>query len=207
MSSFQNTILEYKNEVSGTLNIGISKSLAKQNFTQTLKKFMLNHSKIDIKIKLGKTEEQKSLLKKRKIDLGISINHGDLAEFQTKTLSKGTFNFIGKKKCESNLLTTEPRPETIKLLSHLRKKQSSYFKYNHLEIESWSVILQMIQSGLGYGLIPDFLVPKNKSLIDIGNQIELPKLPYEIVFFHSGDQSIDFPLKKFIPYLLQSFNL
>ena len=112
---------------------------------------------------------------------------------------------MGKKHHESNLLLTEPRPETFKLLTHLEKKNKSYFDMNRIEIESWSVILQMIQSGLGCGLVPDFLIKGNKHLSNIGEQLKIPHLQYETVCFYPHQKNLGFAAKKFLSLLKQSY--
>ena len=203
--NFKNQILGYKDEVTGHLTIGISRSLAGKDFSQALKKFLVAYPKVDLKIKLGKTENQKELLESGKIDIGICINHGKLFNVEQVKLRSGSFLFLGKKQSELNLLLTEPRPETQQLLSFLERKHPTLLDLNSIEIESWSIIWQMIQAGLGKGLVPDFMSAKTKGIENFSASLKLPSLKYDIICFYKKQHAKKFPLKKFLPYLKQYF--
>ena len=159
--AFENEIERIKSTSTGKISIGISNSLVPLVLTPILKKFTKAYPRIDIEIKIGKTDEQIDMLKSGIIDFAITIDHQKIENFPISILKKGNFSLYGLKNCPLQILQTEKRPETVNLHRNLKLKDLNKV----IQIESWATILNLTKSNYGIGLLPDFLV-KNENLID-----------------------------------------
>ena len=208
-STLFDSIRQYEEEVkniagesSTELNIGISNSLVSNILIPTLNNFSKEYSEINVKIKIGKTSDQIKLLENGHIDLGISLDNGMLMPYRKKVLKKGKFILAGLEKSENRLLVTEQRPETILF------KDSYYKKHNditEIEIQSWNTIYELVKSGYGKGLLPDYLLDV-PNIVDFSSKEKLKKPSYEIICFMKKNTRSS-TVQKFIKFLSASIKI
>lgn len=172
IKNFEMTIQSFKPEDSQKIRIGTSQSLATIFLPKVLKKFKQKYPLVTIELKLGKTTEIKKMILEEKIDFGIVVQSLDLSEdLEMTILFDGNFRLF-KSQITNQVYVTESRPE-VEFFKNQSKISRSFYKYQ--QIESWSVIYQLCKSGLGMGLLPDFM-------LDDPMQYD-PIYPYKIVAF------------------------
>ena len=176
---FETQIEKVRGGHSGQVRIGISNSLVSYVLAPLIKKLNKRYPEIEPIIKIGKTSDQVSLLERGQIDIGITINNNELDKYHLKSISKGRFILCGSKNAPSRLLTTGPRPEVIDLKKQIVEKSFS----SEVEIESWSTIYSLVNSGYGIGLLPDFMIRGDKSLMNYNNIFNYRSIEYDIISF------------------------
>ncbi|MFK8137039.1 MAG: LysR family transcriptional regulator [Bdellovibrionales bacterium] len=175
------------------INIGISNSLVANCLANTLKTFNATYPTTEVKIHLGTTKQQIDKMSQNEIDVGITIFNYELEGYQTETVGKGRLLLYHIEGAQKNLLTTASRPETESLLDFLDKKdiKNTFFR-RKIQIQSWTTIKELVLSGYGYGLIPDFMI----SQTEMDNFKIKPKrilpLQYKIVSFWKPGKISDF---------------
>ncbi|MDA8792639.1 LysR family transcriptional regulator [Bacteriovoracaceae bacterium] len=181
IKNYKTEVYKIKNHEIGELTIGISNSLVSYVLSSALKKFSKAFPGVEVNIKVGKTNDQVGMLQKGEIDVGITINNESVDQFYIKTISKGRFILVGNSSSQDRLIMTEDRPETILFRKSLVKNRKIIFD-SEIQVESWSTILDLVETGYGYGLLPDFMI-KNTKLNNISEKRKLQRPSYEIVYF------------------------
>lgn len=82
---------------------------------------------------------------------------------------------------------TDVRPETEKLKKLFRKEFNSELK-NYLNVQSWDVIVQLLESESAIALLPDFCLNKANSKYFKSHHTDWFQAKYE-VFFHKQKNS------------------
>ena len=197
IKEYQESVDSIKKLETGQIVVGISNSLVSLVLGPALKRFSRKYPKIKIKVKTGKTKEQLEYLNNNEIDLGIVIDDGSLKQLSSLVIKKGYFGLYGTKSSLERLLITEERPETKLLRKAFEKEVSDQV----IEIESWSVIRELVKSGFGRGYLPDFMT-KDLKLEDYTKEFNIRKSPYSVIAFkREGSES---PLvARFLEYLKQ----
>jgi DNA-binding transcriptional LysR family regulator len=199
ISKYELELGKLQNRETGKLTIGISNSLVSLILSSALRKFSKKYPKVDLKIKVGKTNDQVSMLEKGKIDLGITINNGTLDKYHSRVIHQGHFYLVGRANSQNRLIMTEDRPETIAIRDSILKNKNLGIE-NETRVESWSTILDLVKAGHGYGLLPDFIIKKEK-LHNISKDLKLPRPPYKIVYFTKNEFLDDHFLGEFNKFL------
>lgn len=82
-----------------------------------------------------------------------------------------------------------------------------WYKKNNLtsaiiEVESWEVIARLVQSGLGVGLLPDYILrnSQNKNMYEIKSDLVLPS--FELKLFFRSAKTLPRNCKIFQDFLL-----
>ena len=173
-----------KTELSGSIKIGFSYSMAMSFMPDVLKKFKIKYSKITPTIKLANSSKLAELISNRSVDIGIGIDDSALFKLESKLIRKGQFVLVSSRNEfrveEDQFLIGDKGEEVIKFKQYYQKNK---LKNQVAEIESWEVISRFAQSGMGVGLIPDFILESSFAnklhVIDLG--IKFPQ--YELKFF------------------------
>lgn len=187
-----------KDEVSGVIRLGVSSSIAKAFVIPILKEFEEKYPSVEFKIKVGKTQHQIELIQNNEIDLGFTVNNGELSSFKHKSLFQGEFVLVGKVSAQEKFLATENRPEVRELTKAL---QSTGYSLASLEIESWDLLYDMAKNGLGYAFVPDFVVQAKDKLSLMNARFKVPKFKYEVVSFAQSGKNMSKVAKLFLEHL------
>ncbi|MGZ3790235.1 MAG: LysR family transcriptional regulator [Bacteriovorax sp.] len=177
-----------KTEFSGNIKIGFSYSMAMNFMPDVLKNFKKKYPKIIPTIKLANSSKLAELIANRSVDVGIGIDDSALFKLESKLIKKGQFVLVSSKKefREDDLfLIGDKGEEVIKFKQHYQKNR---LKNQIVEIESWEVISRFAQSGMGIGLIPDFILESSFTnklhIVDLG--IKFPH--YELKCFYREEK-------------------
>lgn len=184
---------QLKGNISGLLSLGSSQSIASHFISPLISKYTKQYPLVDISMSFGKTNSLKQLIIDKKIEFALAIDNGELGSVNKEVIYNGNFVLFGKKQ-SNTYLVTEGRPETILL----RKALSNENDIRFLELESWTVIKDFVNSGHGIGLIPDYMMGSKdkKNIIDIDNF----SATYKTVIIYSKN-NLSTAAKKFISLL------
>lgn len=157
---FKNLGIETESENPTVISIGISRTLSKIYLTSLLGDLKLKFPNVRMQVRFGTTLEVTEAVAQNSLDLGITIGSQNLPSLQQKVIRTGQFILVessaSKKSAweKKSFILTEPRFET----ELLKKEYYREFKETlpiSMEVSSWDVISELVQQGLGVGLLPD----------------------------------------------------
>lgn len=165
IKNFENEIQSGKAEPSGELRFGSSHSIVSTFLLSTIAQMRKKFPLIAPAFRLARTSSLIELLVRRDIDFIITVDDGTLHSFEVLEIHHGNFIVIENSKSvakNEQYLITETRPETQNLKEHYRTKHAAELPVLFV-LDSWELILQAVGSGLGLGLVPDFILMKHKN--------------------------------------------
>jgi LysR family carnitine catabolism transcriptional activator len=174
------------NPFQGPLRIGYSHTIGTGIVDPHLVSFCQKHPLVEPKVFNQKSAALEQLLDSRTIDLGFGIENGNFVRFDRRPICSGNFVLAASKKFPPDLsrfLVGEKGREVTSLRLALKKMD---FKPHFSEFQSWTIITELTQRGMGVGLMPDFIVQENaETLCQVHKNIELPCFEL-FAFFRAG---------------------
>ncbi len=181
----------------GEVKFACPSSMAESTFlASAVLSVMKRYPGIQIKLMLGRTDFIREWVHNGSADFGIIVDNVDLSGFEAQSIAKGYFRLIKAPSYKGNwqedgVMTVEELPE-VKKLRHLYEQHHQKPLKVKLEIGSWGVIKKFAMSGIGAGLVPDYMIEedlraKRLSLIE-------PKrlsIPYEIKILRVQDRYLN----------------
>ncbi|MGZ5280449.1 MAG: LysR family transcriptional regulator [Pseudobdellovibrionaceae bacterium] len=191
--TFQTGNLEGLETVTGSVSIGISRTLGQAYLSSILKNLASQFPRVQVQIRFGTAGEIVEKLAQNSLDLGLTIGYQPMATLKQTRMRKGQFHLVrasGKSKSSKtdlsseNFILTEPRAETELLKKQFYRQFKTHLRIGH-EVGSWDMITQLVADGLGVGLIPDIALTsdRQKSLTPI--KTDWFQSPYEIYLHQS----------------------
>lgn len=146
------------------LKIGTSRTLADIYLSSLLQDLKKEYPSLIAQVRFGTTNEVIEAVANRSIDLGLTIGSQSLATLKQTSTHQGQFQLVqgikmlkGNSEIPRSFIITEPRIETERLRFGYAKHFGSDLPVL-FEISSWESIGQLVQKGLGIGLLPDVLI-------------------------------------------------
>lgn len=164
-SNFGNLDADDKTQLPMELKIGISRTLAEAYLSTLLLELKSKFPQVKVKVRFGTANEIAQAVAENTIELGLTIGGPSLATLKQTVVKNGSFILVeggSKKEWAKNLnskqlILTEPRVETEKLKISYKKEFGTAAQVL-CEVSSWDVIGQLVQKGLGIGLLPDISI-------------------------------------------------
>jgi len=197
LNQLENFDAEFKHQtqiIQGKITIGISRTLGSLYLDKIIRTINNEYPNLELKIHLSTTNELIEQLLHKNIDLSLTIDKISVPNLKFETLKTGHFILVGKQNKKFNAheistdtILTEPRYETELFKKEFNKKFKIHLKPK-LEIKSWDMMSELVESGIGFGLIPDVLLLKYKKL----QKIETPwfQSQYNIFLSHNVTENI-----------------
>ena len=167
IESFKEDLKKLDEEPQGIVFIGIPRSLLSAEFIDSLLKLKKLYPLLKFKIKSGVTSEIKNNLKNEDIQFGIIIDdEDDVHQFSSAEINRGHFLLIAKndkiKLQNTNLIVTDAKKIEVMTLLHEIKRRNLKSEIE-FEINSWSVIKDMVKKSNLIGYVPDYVVKNDLS--------------------------------------------
>lgn len=111
-----------------------------------------------VSISFGDRERIQRSLRDNQVDIGFLLSPEKVPSFETKLLQKGFFYEISLSPKEENtpLYVTSYKDKEIKQSYKTKGKE------NVVEIGSWESIYELVDSKLGRGVVPDYIIKNDK---------------------------------------------
>ena len=181
-------------EPSGILSIATSSSVAFYILPPLLQKLTEAYPKIRPSLQLGNAQEIIAKVKTGECEIGLLIDDGGLSGLERKLIQKGSFRCIA---AEGTGAHTHPRFMVTKESPGLYELERAYKKHSGknaeiaMEIESWDVIAQMAQLGMGVGFVPDFIASNHPGVKTLNAMTTWSqKIDYRLFLLHQGTHQL-----------------
>jgi|GEM_PF-1445267 len=202
IKNFENEIQSGKSEPSGELRFGSSHSIVSTFLLSAIAQMQKKFPLISPVFRLARTSSLIDLLVKREVDFIITVDDGTLHGFETREIHHGNFIVIENSKTVARnepYLITQTRPEIQNLKEHYRSKHAAELPVLFV-LDSWELILQAVASGVGLGLVPDFILlkHKNRSVRPRKNSV---KHPYRLVVVTRKNETLSQNTKIFLDFV------
>lgn len=172
VKSFNKDHLYTSVEPTGTVSLGISRTIGQTLLPVLLEKIEISFPKIKINVQFGTTGEIVEKVANGSVDLGITIGHQKFATLKQSILRRGHFVLVAGKSwkrianndlSKATFILTEPRFETELLKKEFYRKYKTPLLVKH-EIGSWDMITYLTAKSHSIGLVPDIcLINETKS--------------------------------------------
>lgn len=188
----------------GRFHFATSHSFAISLLPSHYKKLLKAHPDVEPIVRLGHAGIVRDWVSKGEIEFGIIVaKPDDFPLFQTETILEG-FHGIYKPKNGAQgtldsldrLIISPDAREDNQLLSHLKK--NGYPIPPLIEILSWEVIAQMVEQGLGMGMLPDYVAERHQFQ---SVAIPLPKVSYHLIAIWSKTRGLSRNARMFINFI------
>jgi len=187
LKELQDKLLEQHQQISGSLHLAITPSIAIHLLPRVIQKMQKNYPDVSITMRIGHPEQIRNDLKTGLVDLGLVLEHENFISFEQKPLHSGTFCIYSKGgKLHDGLFVDSRKNSFVKSLQKIYAKKYKQELPILAELDSWEVVARFVDNGLGSGFIPDYLLSQYPNLTAIQNK-EL-SVPYTIVaVYNPGD--------------------
>ena len=194
--------------LSGSIAIGMSRSLAGAYLSAILAEISKVHPDLKVSVRLGTTGEMVERTARGTLDLALTIGHEPLPTLKQTLLHRGRFVIIRPVSSRARdpieqgpFILTEPRYETELL------KKSYYERFGKAiavkaEVGSWDVIVQLVSDGLGCGLVPEAALVSGKGARVKVVPAKWLDCPYE-VFLSENKAPSRAPQKAFVSKVMR----
>lgn len=186
-------------EPSGILSIATSSSVAFYILPPLLQKLTEAYPKIRPSLQLGNAQEIIAKVKSGECEIGLLIDDGGLSGLERKLIQKGSFRCIAAEGtgAHANPRFANPRFMVTKESPGLYELERAYKKHSGknaeiaMEIESWDVIAQMAQLGMGVGFVPDFIASNHPGVKTVNAMTTWSqKIDYRLFLLHQGTHQL-----------------
>lgn len=161
-------------EMRGTLRIGVLESLLFSNLLEVLPRFKEKFPKVDLRLKMGQTEELIRSLKQNQLDLvylsaDLNADRELVCCYQRREsivfICSPAHRFAGKKVSATELLgepfvVTERTGVCYGRLQALAA-QNNMLVQDSVEVDSTVAIVALVQKRMGLGFLPEYSVEKH----------------------------------------------
>jgi DNA-binding transcriptional LysR family regulator len=187
LRQLKDQLLNLSDAVKGELRIGVTSNFAHYDLPAILEKFLSHYPEVQIKVITGWSSKILQLLQKEEIHIGIIRGDYEWAESKL-LLDEDPLCLISKTPID---LTELPSLQRINYRTDPQLEQviDTWWKsnYNHppmvsMEVDKAETCKEMVLKGLGYGIIPHYLLQTENSglfihpLTDSQNKYILRKL-------------------------------
>lgn len=182
----------------GKFTLATSHSLAISFLPPHLKRLLSLHPRVEPILQLGHSGLVREWVLKNEADFGIILaKESDAKAFNTCPIFHGAYGFYQSSRKTAlsleRLIISEESHEDLLLIDRL--KQQTKIIPPILAVHSWEVIANLIQEGLGFGILPDY-VAREHHLTPINT--EIPQILYSIIGIWSKNKELPRNNKMFI---------
>ncbi len=206
IENLKSHVAKSKSVLSGDLKLASTNSIALSVLSPALKVISKKHPELNIRLKMGNSDQVKEYLQTQEADLGFILEDDEMEGLESREIKQGNFLLVasGKAKgvnaCKEIIIT---RPSKIEI-SHLKKKLGSDIRFK-MEVFSWELIRQLCLDDAGIGYLPDYLVAtdiENKKLQIVKAEVKLFK--YKLLSVNLKGRVLNSAAEEFLQALKSS---
>ncbi|MDR3624316.1 MAG: LysR family transcriptional regulator [Chlamydiales bacterium] len=181
-----NTFADGNSVYKGKVEFACFYSIAVSFLPNALAEFQKHAPSISAKFITGRPEIVKNALKEGRVEFGLMTDGQDLLAYDCELIHSGFFHVYESIKRPAKTPITQCILSEHSVEANALKKtfEKNYGKelFTHMDVGSWEVIVNLVLSNVGVGLVPDYLVevPYRKDLLRLSH-IKHDPIPYRIV--------------------------
>lgn len=163
-------ISNMNDEVAGTLRLGVSGSYARYYLPALLKSFVNQHSGVEINVRTGLSSEILSYVQREEVHIGILRGNHSWSE-QSLLLAREPLCLASREPIDMQALPGLPKINYVINDTRLRQDIEKWWLERFslpplitMEVDSIETCVELISSGLGYGIVPGISLQHHKSL-------------------------------------------
>ncbi|TDF98796.1 LysR family transcriptional regulator [Paenibacillus piri] len=163
-------ILNMNNQVAGTLRLGVSASCARYYLPPLLKSFVRQYTGVEINVKTGWSSDVLSYVQKEDVHLGILRGSHSWSE-PSLLLTSEPLCLIANEQVDLHDLPSLPKINYVindpRLRQDIEKWWMEKFSvppFITMEVDSIETCVELVNNGMGYGIVPSMSLQNHKSL-------------------------------------------
>lgn len=179
-SQLKEHLLQEEEKQVGSLDFACTYSFAAAVIPQHIKRFKSDYPDVQIHFRAGKNEIVKQMLKMGTIDFGILPDEGDLDQFEKQKIYEGYLKLYAskqipaKKRKKLDFILAEPCSKETILLVNSYMKHYGHEPKDVVEVNSWEIMANLVEEGMGIGYLPDYIVERRKDkLVEVDLGLDL----------------------------------
>ena len=194
--------------ISGELNLASSMGVAPFYLINPLKDFTSKYEDVNFHINLGDVKFIIDQIQTNQAELGVFMEDQTKVPFPKKILHEGNFvaitskDFISSDDKKTKILITNEAPGIHEFESIVKRKLKDKSFHYHT-VESWELIVEMALSGMGVGIVPEFMAKNllGKGLMHAQLTDAIKTMNYKIAVIHKGEHQLSKEAKLFLDTL------
>lgn len=166
----------------GDVVFGTQASLAHAILPEFLLNMATRYPGLIPEFRLGTTDMVRSWLRQGDVRFAVTLDHGSYENATVIPIGSGKFVGIEKKsRClDKKYIVTSPTPELIELEKTWFKQKKTPLPVK-MRVDSWGVILRLVQVGMGRGFVPEYLLnSKTRQQLNVFNVLPGHQFNYDI---------------------------
>lgn len=197
-SDIEDSFNEKESVYRGKLSFATSHSFAISLLPIYYQRLFRLHPSVEPILRLSHSGIVREWVSKGDVNFGIILaKEKDRLTFKTQTILQGKYGIYKTKQSvkssDDRLIISEESNEDQLIINYLKEKKGKIPSI--LSVLSWEVIANMVQQGLGMGIIPDY-VAKRHHLVPV--RFAIPSIPYQIIAIWSQNKELSRNAKMFI---------
>lgn len=203
--TLEQTVKKSSTEITGDLRIASSQSIAMHIVAGILGKIKATSPKVHPVLRLGKTELIKRWVYEGDAELGVALDKGSSQGLILDVIRTGSFYIVKSKLSkiqpdEVSFIVTEIRNEVDVFLKYYRKQHKKEPLIS-MTVDSWNVICSFVRAGLGYGLVPDFVLEHYPDLV---KHEKVLGFEYKLCVYYKNPNLLSRPAQQFLDIIKKS---
>ncbi len=160
---------------------------------------------VALHFQFGGLTQIKGWLKQGIAEFAFVLDSPNVAEYQQLTVHKGYFHLYKHKEEKSSLDACGIYVEHAQgmLVAEYQQSYQAHFKKSlpiRAELNSWEFIARCMETGKGYGFLPDLIAFGKRHPHLIPMKSPMPKLPYSLCIIHPKGTQLSYSAKTFLDY-------
>lgn len=192
VAELEDELKTQKDTLTGGVDFACSHSIALRVLPGHLRLAKSRYPGLEVNFHLGNPRLIADMIKQGSIDFGLVLDNDDWSPFASTELFQGSFKLYVSKKIKKPaslpFILSEDRNETHRFQQDYKEKFGKDLNLL-MHVSSWVVIANLVEEGLGIGLLPDYIARnrgKNLKTYDL----ELPPISYKMVAISPKSHSL-----------------
>lgn len=153
-------IAQFNGEVRGTIAVATTQSLALGFLPKVFQEVGIKYPKVELDIRLGTIEQIHQWIRSEEVDFALILESPEFSKYESHPLAQGEFNLYKHKSLK------KWDKVYVDFVSGIAVSDSDY---EIVELRSWELVAEFLDSKIGVGVLPDFITLRYKNLIPFQN--------------------------------------
>ncbi|MFB5269723.1 LysR family transcriptional regulator [Paenibacillus enshidis] len=172
LSNIKEELRNMEGKIQGTLRLGVARGVALYKLPDILRQFLDLYPLVDFTVKTGLNLDLITSVFKQEVQIGIVRGEHHWSE-EKEIIDQETICIISKSPIDLDSLANKPRityntdPALIMVIDSWWKNNYSKPPLVSMDVDTMEIAKRMVQSGLGYAIVPSIVMDKEEELEQI----------------------------------------